>query len=170
MSYLPKKLYKSTKKILLIVGACIVVGANIALITDQKIAELSVAEDSIWLKLMKIRWVEKYNKKYKTKMLYPKFSKATEALNGKTIIIEGHLIPTEMYAGGGEFVVISALPFKSCYFCGGAGPESVMEVHLKRKRTTFHATKITFKGRLELNHDDPDHLIYILKDAVQVIK
>ncbi|OJJ21895.1 hypothetical protein BKI52_14705 [marine bacterium AO1-C] len=133
-------------------------------------SELSVAEDGIWLTLMKIKWVEKYNKQYKTKMFYPKFSKAALALDGKTITIEGHLIPTEMYAGKGEFVVISALPFKSCYFCGAAGPESVMEVHLKRKRSTFHSRKITFKGRLKLNHSDPDHLIYILKDAVQIIK
>lgn len=158
------------RKALIILGICLAAGANIALITSTHFSNSGLSEDNIWVTLMKIKWVKKYNKKYKTNMFYPKFNKATLALHGKTVVVKGHLIPTEMYAGRGEFVVLSALPFKSCYFCGAAGPESVMEVHLKRRRTTFHATKLAFKGRLELNHNDPDHLIYILKDAVQVIE
>lgn len=158
------------KKIRIVLIWGLIAITQMAFITPVSTPQPTSGEKDIWLKLMKIKWVEKYNRKYKTHMLYPKFNKSVLALDGKTITIEGHLIPTELYAGDGKFVVLSALPFKSCYFCGGAGPESVMEVHLKRKRTTFHSKKITFKGRLELNHNDPDHLIYLLKDAVQVMK
>lgn len=156
------------KKIVIILGVVIASGINIAFFTYEQLSELEVSNGKVWRVLMKVVWVKKYNSQYKAKMLYPKFNKKILALNHQTVTISGYLIPTEMYDGGGKFWVLSALPFKSCYFCGGAGPETVMEVYTQRKRTTFHAGKVTFKGRLQLNPDNPDHLIYILKEATQV--
>jgi hypothetical protein len=156
------------KRIFLVLSLILAGGANISLFTYKQFSEPEVANSNIWRTLMKITWVKKYNAEIQTKMLYPKFNKATLALNNKTITVSGYLIPTEMYDGQGKFWVLSALPFKSCYFCGGAGPESVMEVYLKRKRTTFHKGKVSFRGRLQLNSEDSSHLIYILKNAKQV--
>ena len=158
------------KKILIVIGLVVASGINIAFFTYEQLAALAPSNSRVWRTLMDIKWVKKYDPQYKAKMLYPKFSKATLALNNKTISVSGYLIPSDMYEGGGKFWVLSALPFKSCYFCGGAGPESVMEVYTKNKRSTFHAGKVTFKGKLELNADNPDHLIYILRDAVQTFK
>jgi hypothetical protein len=158
------------KKILIVIGLVVASGINIAFFTYEQLEALEPSNSGVWRTLMDIKWIKKYDPQYKAKMLYPKFSKATLALNNKTITVSGYLIPSDMYEGGGQFWVLSALPFKSCYFCGGAGPESVMEVYTKNKRSTFHAGKVTFKGKLELNADNPDHLIYILRDAVQTFK
>ncbi|WP_299458533.1 hypothetical protein [uncultured Microscilla sp.] len=158
------------KKIFIVLGLVLASGANIAFFTYDQLSDLDVSNSDIWRTLMKITWVKKYNPQYNDQILYPKFNKTTLSLDKKMITVSGYLIPTEMYDGGGKFWVLSALPFKSCYFCGGAGPESVMEVYTQRKRTTFDSGKVTFRGRLQLNPDNPDHLIYILKEAKQVFK
>lgn len=118
----------------------------------------------IWDVLMRVKWVKQYDKKYKTNNYAPKFTKEIQALNGKIITIKGYLIPVDLY-GGGEFAIISALPIANCFFCGGAGPETVMEIYTKQKIAPDNTGRVTFRGRLELNPDDADHLIYILRDA-----
>lgn len=119
---------------------------------------------SLWKVLMKVKWVKKYDKKARAYFYAPRFNKKVKALNGKEITIRGYLIPVDLY-GDGDFAIISALPVASCFFCGGAGPETVMEVYTKQKIKADKSGKITFKGRLELNEDNADHLIYILRDA-----
>ena len=119
---------------------------------------------NVWELLMKVKWVKKYDKKTKTNAYAPKFTKEIQALNGKQITIRGYLIPVDLY-GDGDFAIISALPVANCFFCGGAGPETVMEVYTKQKIKADRSGKITFRGRLELNPDNADHLIYILRDA-----
>ncbi|WP_299453002.1 hypothetical protein [uncultured Microscilla sp.] len=119
---------------------------------------------SLWKILMKVTWVKKYDHKTKANTYVPKFTKEIQALNGKQITIKGYLIPVDLY-GDGDFAIISALPVASCFFCGGAGPETVMEVYTKQKIKADKSGKVTFRGRLELNPDNADHLIYILRDA-----
>lgn len=119
---------------------------------------------SVWEVLMKVKWVKKYDKETKTNAYAPQFTKEIQALNGKQITIRGYLIPVDLY-GNGDFAIISAMPVANCFFCGGAGPETVMEVYTNQKIKADKSGKITFKGRLELNPDNADHLIYILRDA-----
>ena len=100
---------------------------------------------NIWDILMKVKWVKTYDKKYKTNNYAPKFTKEIQALNGKIITIKGYLIPVDLY-GGGEFAIISALPVANCFFCGGAGPETVMEIYTKR----LHSHRALRQVRLSL--------------------
>jgi hypothetical protein len=51
-----------------------------------------------------------------------------------------------------------------CFFCGNAGPETVMEVFSKDK-VKYTTDLITIKGTLSLNDSDAMRLMYILKDA-----
>jgi hypothetical protein len=94
----------------------------------------------------------------------PVYGKEVLALEGKEVTIEGYVMPLDF---GKAYFVISAFPFASCFFCGGAGPETVMEVYL-RKPTKPKAEKVVVKGKLVLNHGDVEHLTYMLKDAVIV--
>jgi hypothetical protein len=56
-----------------------------------------------------------------------------------------------------------------CFFCGGAGPEAVAEVHFAGKVPRFKADQIIMaKGILKLNGRDITHLNFILKEAVLV--
>ena len=128
------------------------------------------SEKDIWRVLFKVEWVRKYNKKLKLKVDTPKFTPEIKALNNQEITIKGYEIPVEMYGGGGDYVILSAYPANQCFFCGGAGPESVVEVYPKNQSKRFLGNRITLRGTLELNEDDHSHLIYILRDAVQVFE
>lgn len=93
----------------------------------------------------------------------PTFGERVLSLNGKKIEISGYVIPVDISAG--EYV-LSAYPFSSCYFCGGAGPESVMELNISSKSKKFKTDDyVTFHGRFRLNKDDMLHLNYLLDDA-----
>lgn len=53
----------------------------------------------------------------------------------------------------------------SCFFCGGAGPETIIEVIFKKKPPFKTDQIVEITGILELNADDVDHCNYILKEA-----
>lgn len=98
----------------------------------------------------------------------PIFGKEVKELEGKTIEIRGYIIPVEGYKQQGYFV-FSAYPYNLCYFCGGAGPETVMEVFTKKGTTVKYTAKpITIKGKLVLNSKDVNKLMYLMEDAILV--
>lgn len=93
----------------------------------------------------------------------PKFSPEIKSLEGKEIELAGYIIPFEgMFKP--EQLIISSLPIASCFFCGGAGPESVAEVYLDEP-VKYTAKKVKVKGTLSLNNKDVDNLMYIVKEA-----
>jgi hypothetical protein len=63
--------------------------------------------------------------------------------------------------------MLSAYPTAACFFCKGAGPESVMEVYPK-KPIPYSKNAVKIRGRLELNDSDYMKMAYLLKDAVLV--
>jgi hypothetical protein len=96
----------------------------------------------------------------------PKFSADIKKLEGTVIELSGYIIPFEgMFKP--DKLIISSLPVASCFFCGGAGPESVAEVYLK-ETVKYTAKKVTVRGKLSLNASNVDELMYILKDAVLI--
>ena len=120
--------------------------------------------DNIWKTLLQVKWKKVHDKVLKEDIDIPQFTPEIKALNGKTITVSGYILPTDLYEG--NFSVLSAYPMAQCFFCGGAGPESVMEVYVRNSRRNFATERVTFKGTLELNDSDSSHLIYKLKDAV----
>ena len=118
-----------------------------------------------WALLAKVTWEEKYYPKYDEAVWYPAYSKEVLGLDSALIVIEGYVIPVDVESG---YYVLSANPFASCFFCGNAGPESVMELQFpKGVKEAFKTDEIaTFKGRLKLNWDDLEHCNYILTGAL----
>ena len=96
----------------------------------------------------------------------PVFADDVKKLDGQEITIKGYIIPIEGYKSHEEFV-FSAFPYSMCFFCGGAGPETVMEVFAS-EAVKYTDDPVTLKGKLELNNDDINRLIYSLHDAVLV--
>ena len=94
----------------------------------------------------------------------PVFDKDVKKLEGTEITLTGHYLPLEIE---GNRIIISMLPYASCFFCGGGvGQESVAEVVFKNVQRPFKMDElITVKGKLELNVDDYEHLVFILRDA-----
>ena len=95
-------------------------------------------------------------------MLYPTFGPNVKKVENKTVIIKGYMVPVDPESNQ---YVLSAYPYSMCFFCGGAGPETVMGLKLKKNRK-FKTDEIhVFKGKLELNANDIYELNYILTDA-----
>ena len=94
----------------------------------------------------------------------PTFSETVKVLEGQEVTLTGHYLPLELE---GERIIISKLPYASCFFCGGGvGQESVAEVAFGTSPRTFKLDELlTIKGRLKLNSDDFDHLVFILEEA-----
>lgn len=98
----------------------------------------------------------------------PEFGPLVEALNGETVTIKGFVIP---YDKSTDLWVLSENPFASCFFCGGAGPETVMSLYFKDKEVAgFHTDDyVTVKGVFRLNKMDVFELAYRLEDA-EIVK
>ncbi len=124
------------------------------------------AQDKMWKTLSKITFKKEYNEMMGFKVDVPVFSEEVKALKGKEITIKGYIIPVEGYKGHKEFI-FSAYPYNMCFFCGGAGPETVMEVYAD-EAIEYTAEPITIRGKLELNADDINRLIYALNGVEKV--
>ncbi len=121
---------------------------------------------SLWSTLGKVTFKKQYDDMLGFKVDVPIFSPEIKNLQGKLVEIKGYIIPVEGYKGSKEFV-FSAFPYNMCFFCGGAGPESVMEVYAK-DAIKYTTEAIIIKGKLELNSNDVNQLMYILNDAEMI--
>ena len=118
---------------------------------------------STWKTLSKITFTTEYDELMGYKVDKPVFSPVVENLEGQVVELKGYIIPTEGYKSHKEFV-FSAFPYSMCFFCGGAGPETVMEVYAKDP-IDFTAERIVIRGKLGLNKDDINRLMYNLQEA-----
>jgi hypothetical protein len=119
-----------------------------------------------WDFLSLVQFEERYNEELEFEIPYPIFPPIIQAFDGQPILIQGYVIPLEE-TGQSELLVLSAFPFSSCFFCGSAGPESVMDIKLaKPSKSRFKMDNISsFRGTLRLNDHDIYYLNYILDDA-----
>lgn len=98
---------------------------------------------------------------HNTWQMLPTYSEALLQQDQTDIQISGYVIPTDLT--GGTFV-LSAFPFSSCFFCGGAGPESVIELNLSRSQSFSTDQFATFTGKIRLQRQ-PDGFLYVLENA-----
>jgi hypothetical protein len=98
----------------------------------------------------------------------PQFPAAVKALENKKISIKGFLIPLQEQKKHTTFL-LSAFPFDQCFYCGKAGPETVIEVTVKKAIKTTDKI-IEIQGTLELNAQDPTHLFYKIEDGELIEK
>jgi len=114
---------------------------------------------------------EEYNEEYGFDVPYPIFNDQVKALAGKKVVVAGYIIPLEV-GDDHELLVLSKYPESTCFFCGMAGPETVVDVLPTRKiknRELNIQGKMTFRGTLKLNRDNLDHMNYMLIDA-EIVK
>lgn len=126
----------------------------------------SLETENTWKTLSRITYKKEFDELMGFKIDKPVFSQKVKDLAGKEIIIKGYIIPVEGYKSHKEFI-LSAFPYNMCFFCGGAGPETVMEVEANEP-VKYKADAIYLKGTLELNADDINRLMYKIVDAVMV--
>jgi hypothetical protein len=120
-------------------------------------------KDNTWKTLSKITFKKEFDEVLGLKIDVPVFAKEVKALEGKEVTVKGYIIPTDGYKSQTEFV-FSAFPYNMCFFCGGAGPETVMEISSKQP-IQYTSEPVYLKGILKLNGADVNRLIYSLEKA-----
>ena len=93
----------------------------------------------------------------------PQFASAVAALDAKEVKVQGFIMPLEMGDKQSHFI-LSAAP-QDCAFCMPGGPESLVEVKMK-KPVAYGFEPIVLTGKLTVLKDDPTGVFYRLTDAV----
>ena len=123
-----------------------------------------------WKLLMGVKFEKKYDEKMAMDVELPIFSDTIKSLNGQKVEVEGFYIPVSE-TGDDNIVILSAFPFAQCFFCGKAGVESIVDILSPKKIPQMKLdSKIKFQGKLKLNRDNFDYLIYVLEEAELVEK
>ncbi len=133
----------------------------------QAITSISQTSPSMWSMLSKITYKKEHDELLGVKVDRPIFSKEIKANEGKEIFLKGYIIPTDGFKSHKEFV-FSAFPYSSCFFCGAAGPETVIEVFAS-EGISYTSESISIKGKLKLNSTDVNRLMFALHD-VKLVK
>lgn len=118
-----------------------------------------------WEVLMNILYQSRYYPELDMSIFAPVFGQQQKQLNGRTIEIEGFIIPIDEEE---SLWALSAYPIASCFFCGQASPASVVSVYLNEEPSRGQyktGDKVLLRGTLRLNHDDPAELYYLVKEA-----
>ncbi len=123
-------------------------------------------QTNVWQSLSKITYTKQYDELLGFKVDVPVFSEEVKDLEGQEIEIRGYVIPVEGYKSHTEFI-FSAYPYNMCFFCGGAGPETVMEVTADQG-IEYTAEAIEIKGILRLNDTDINRMMYALEGVTLV--
>jgi hypothetical protein len=120
-----------------------------------------------WETLEDVSFTNKYSKEVKAYYYFPRFGPSVLALNNREVIIKGYVLEIDR---GNDVYIFSANPFSACFFCGSAGPESIVELKLPKDHPRFKMDQVvTFKGILKLNAVDIYQCNYIL-EKVSVVK
>ena len=119
-----------------------------------------------WETLRDVTFKKKWYAEESVYMLYPTFGPGILKLSGKTVELTGYVLPVDLET---NLYVLSAFPFSACFFCGGAGPESVVSLKFKQSGKKFKTDeRRTFRGTLKLNADNIYEMNYILADAEMI--
>lgn len=116
-----------------------------------------------WETLRDVTFKKKWYAEESIYMLSPTFGPSVQKLKNQQVSITGYVLPVDLDA---NLYVLSAFPFSACFFCGGAGPETVMTLNFKKNSRKFKTDeRLTFVGTLKLNTDDIYQMNYILDNA-----
>lgn len=130
--------------------------------------EVNAQTELSWDDLADVTYDEQFDEEIDGYWLLPNFGDQIKSHQNKEVSLEGYLLLLDF---DNEVVVLSKNTYSACFFCGAAGPESIVELQLKQAAKGIkmdQRAKVT--GKLILNRDDFDHFNYILKDAVIKIK
>lgn len=136
--------------------------ALVALTMSAKAQEVKASGAQLWKTLEAVTY--EVTKDEYGDLYVPVFSDDIKKIQGQEVEVEGFIIPFE-----GMFkptqLILSSLPISECFFCGSGGPETVMEITMKEK-IKYTTKRVKIRGKLKLNRDNPDKLMYMLEEGV----
>ncbi len=116
-----------------------------------------------WQILSDVTIEKKWDEMIQMDREFPSFGLQLMEAAGSKITLTGFMMPLDELISQESFV-LSSLPFQSCFFCGGAGPETVAQINLNES-FKYTDQKITVEGTLRLNDSDPFALYYTLENS-----
>lgn len=125
----------------------------------------TIAPDTLtWNLLGIIKYVKKTTKDYPDGVMFPIVNATLKAKNSKTIAISGFIIPIDNTS-----YALSKSVFASCFFCGKAGPETIMGIKFKGTTPRLKTDQyVTLVGTFRYNDNDVNDWIYHVENAVIV--
>lgn len=120
---------------------------------------LSAQKNLVW----PVLGMTTYEENPETGALKPSFpSILSSQFEGKEVVISGYLVPVDAEA---KRYALSKNPFSSCFFCGNAGPETVIGLHFEESPGRFPTDEyLPIAGRLRLNHGGSE-LFFTIQNA-----
>jgi hypothetical protein len=117
-----------------------------------------------WVLFSQVKYTQRFFKEYNEYFLVPAFDARMRHYENQEILLKGHYMPLDLEEK--NVIILSKFPYSACFFCGGAGPESVAEIHFRVTPRRFKTDQVLqVSGKLLLNANDVNHMNFILKDA-----
>ncbi|MCC6459433.1 MAG: hypothetical protein IT260_03115 [Saprospiraceae bacterium] len=114
-----------------------------------------------WEVLKDVKYKKRYNKEYDQYFDYPVFGEQVKVFEGQKILIKGYIIPLDV-----GLYALSKNPYAACFFCGGAGPETIAGLTFARPPKRYKTDAfVTMEGVFRLNSTDVNKFMYQLFDA-----
>jgi len=115
-----------------------------------------------WKLLGQIKYVKKPSPDYPEGVMFPVVNNTLKAKNKKPIVMSGFIIPID-----NKNYALSKNVFASCFFCGQAGPETIMGIKFKNPNMKLKTDQyVTLQGTFRYNDSDVDDWIYHIENAV----
>jgi hypothetical protein len=117
-----------------------------------------------WKLLGMIKFIKKADKEY-GEIMYPQVSPLLKQKATKKIAISGFIIPIDNTS-----FALSKYVFASCFFCGNAGPETIMGIKFKGTTPRLKTDQyVTLVGTFRINENDVEDWIYHIDNA-EIVK
>ena len=118
-----------------------------------------------WEALKDVKYKKRFNKEYDQYFDYPVFGEKVKAFEGQKVAIKGYIIPLSV-----GLYALSKNPYAACFFCGGAGPETITGLTFAQAPTRYKTDEfLTLQGVFKLNDTDVNKFMYQLY-AVEAVK
>lgn len=132
-------------------------------ITTAKAETAAVVSDTLnWKLLGQIKYIKKPSADYPEGVMFPIVNSTLKAKNKKQITMSGFIIPID-----NKNYALSKNVFASCFFCGQAGPETIMGIKFKNPNMKLKTDQyVTLTGTFRYNDSDVDDWIYHVENAV----
>ena len=115
------------------------------------VSSFAIAQQQMtWTDFADVEFKPTYNEKYGIEFLMPTFGDAIKGYEGKLISITGYFLDI---SGNGKIFLLSQNPMAACFFCGGAGPETIIEVNFLEKPPYKTDQVVSISGVLEYSYD-----------------
>jgi hypothetical protein len=131
---------------------------NTKLFSIQKTA---VSDSLNWKLLGQIKFLKKKHKDY-GEIDFPVINDILKKKSGKKVFMSGFIVPIDNvnYA-------LSKNVFASCFFCGKAGPETIMGIKFKAGKIKLKTDQyVTLEGNFRVNENNVEDWIYHIEDAI----